>query len=108
MRIRLRTSKVSIETPKIDSEPWVHITVQQVIEDDNGKILNIIPRYNYISKPLSEIAMDIDTFIDPVLQKENSISGAGMATALTIIISKWINNEHNGTILPDGSIAISE
>ncbi len=106
MRTRLRTSKIVIETPKVDSEPWVHITIQQVLENDEGKIVNIVPRFDYISKPLSEIFLTVTPYLDPVLQKEDEISGGGMVTVLTGIISKWIAESHNGKILPDGSIVI--
>lgn len=107
MRVRLRTSKMSIEIPKAESEAWIHITVQQVIEDDNGGVLNIVPRYDYISKPLSEIITQITNYPDPVLGTVGSISGGGMASALTILVSQWIKDEHSGTILDDGSIIVS-
>jgi len=82
-----RASKIIIDIPKEDSEPWVHVTIDLLLKDDNEITQNVIPRVAYISKPLSEIASEMYDFNDPILQKDNTLSGYGLAQA----ISSYVN-----------------
>ena len=83
MTEELRASKITIEIPKVDSDPWVHLTVNKMFYDDNMELVNNVPRFKYLSKPMSEIATNTYAFFDPVLQKEVTISGYGIAMAIT-------------------------
>ncbi len=91
---KLRASKITIEIPKPDSEPWVHITVNKMFIDNDGKVVNNVPRFDHISKPLSEIGSEIYKFTDPVTQREENISGYGLAEAITSYVYEAITEKH--------------
>lgn len=78
-----RASKIAIEIPKRDSEPWVHITINKMFINNDGVLVNTLPRFAYISKPLSEIGMNAYSFTDPVTQQHIEVSGYGLAEAIT-------------------------
>ena len=103
MTTRLRVSKIAIEIPKQDSDAWVHITVQQVLEED-GVIVNVIPRWRYISKPLSEIGMEQYPYSDVVLGIDGFMSGAGIASVLTSAAYTFIQGMFGGTIVDNGVV----
>ncbi len=94
MTEKLRASKIAIEIPKPDSEPWVHITVNKMFLNDNGEAINNQPRFDHISKPLSSVGTNIYTFMDPIIQKEVTISGYGLASAITSYVKDTIEEKH--------------
>ena len=100
MTEKLRSSKITIEIPKVDSEPWVHVTVNKMFLDDDGEMTNNQPRFDYISKPLSSVGTEIYTFMDPVTQQEVTISGYGLASAITSYVKNTIEEKHG-----EGSMA---
>lgn len=94
MTEQYRASKITIEIPKEDSEPWVHLTVNKMYIDAKGNIVNDIPRYDYISKPLSEVAFNEYTLVDPVMGGDITISGYGIANAITAYVDKHIKEKY--------------
>lgn len=104
MKTKLRASKISIESPREDSEVWVHVTVQQMIYDDESKISNIIPNYDYISKPLSKFMPDNYTYIDPLDGSINNIYGSQVMYIITAVILEWMTNKYGGTLDEGGNL----
>ena len=88
MTEKFRASKIAIEIPKPDSEPWVHITVNKMFLNEAGDIVSNVPMFAYISKPLSQIGMNSYLFADPVTQETLEISGYGLAEAITSYVDK--------------------
>jgi len=93
MTEKLRASKISIEIPKPDSDPWVHITVNKMFMED-GKLVQNEPRFDHISAPLTAIGLNTFTFIDPVLKSEVTISGYGLAQAITAYVSEEFTKKY--------------
>jgi len=69
MITKIRASKITIETPVEGSETWIHITVQKVTKHTDGTIINVIPRYDFISFPLQNIGTDMYTVMEPLTQQ---------------------------------------
>ena len=106
MITKLRASKIAIETPKEGSETWVHITVQQVIKDDNEKVINIIPRYDYISIPLDKFGMGVYSGHDPVTQSDISASGYGIAGLIASVVIGKMEEKYGGTVTAQGDLLV--
>ena len=106
MITKLRASKISIETPKEGATTWVHITVQEVIKDDDGTLLNIIPRYDYISFPLENIGTISYDGVEPLTGEDLSVSGYGIASLITSIVTKTLVEKYDGTVNDDGDVVI--
>lgn len=104
MITKLRASKISIEKPRENSETWVHITVQQVIKDDNENVINIIPRYDYISIPLKEFGTVVYTGKDPITQDDINASGYGIASLISSVILNKMLDKYGGKITPQGDL----
>lgn len=93
MKTKVRASKISIESPKPDSETWVHIEVAQLIYDDNNKLVNIIPRYDYISKPITELLKDTYS------TGEVKITGLEVMQIITTVVITWMAEKYK--VAPD-------
>ena len=107
MITKLRASKVVIEIPREDSTPWMHITVQKVLKADNGEVLNVIPRFDYISCPLTDVITNEYTFSDPILQTGAiDISGAGVVAVLTAMVLDEMTKEYNVLPSVNGEILV--
>lgn len=106
MITKLRASKIAIETPREGAETWVHITIQQVIKDDEGNIKNIIPRYDYISFPLQDIGVDFYSAMDPLTQQNIEVSGYGTASLIGAIVIKEMLKKYEGTVTPEGDVIV--
>ena len=96
MRTKLRTQQVIIDMPKEGQDIWLHITLQQVDKDEDGNIVNVSPRNQQIHKTVSGTATEIHTIFDPVLQKDITISGAGIHMALADAILNWTVDDFDG------------
>jgi len=106
MITKLRASKISIETPKEGALTWIHITVQQVIKDDNGNVINIVPRYDYISFPLQDIGVNIYEAIEPLNGEQLNASGYGIASLIAEIVTETLVNKYNGTVTEEGDVIV--
>ena len=108
MKTKLRASKITIErpNPNIESDVWVRLTIQRVIYDDNNKIINIIPRYGFITKPLRDFMGDIYPYKD-ASDELQAISGLNVMLILTGIVIKWIEEKYNITADETGDLWLS-
>ena len=101
MTEKLRASKITIEIPKVNSEPWVHVTVNKMFLNSNNEVINNQPRFDYISKPLSNVGMNTYQFTDPVTQADINISGYGLAQAITSYVEKSISDKYGEEAMHD-------
>ena len=107
MLTKLRAQKITIEIPRRDAEPWVHVTVQRVEMDDDLNELNVVDRWDTFSLRFSEVATNIKTFSDPVLGTGGNISTAGIANALTTAVIQWMMDIHGGEVIENGDLIIA-
>jgi hypothetical protein len=108
MKKRIRAEKISIELPREGDHPWINIVVQIVIKDNDGNILNVLPRYDMIHKDAYEIATDITQAGDPVTQQMNTISVAGIDSALTNFVHKWLQEHYGGEVINNPETGFDE
>jgi len=94
MKTSYRASKIIIENLKQESIPWVHIVLNQVIKDDNGKVTNEIPRYDRISIKMTDVATRMFTFTDPVIGEEHTISGYGIEKIIEQFVIDEVENKY--------------
>ena len=93
MTEELRASKIAIEIPKPDSEPWVHITVNKMFLED-GELVQNEPRFDHISAPLTAIGLNMFSFKDPVTGADVTVSGYGLAQAITAYVSEEFTKKY--------------
>lgn len=105
MITKLRTSKISIEVPSEGAEPWIHVEIQKILKDDDGKILNIYPRWNYFSEPLTSLAKKTCPYRD-FIKTEGLISGYGISIALSSLILTLMVEKYGGTPTSDGDLLL--
>jgi len=104
MRIA-RTQQIVIDIPNSDSMAWVNVTVQFVDKDEDGNVIKLIDRAGFIHKSADKIAAELYTYFDPVLQKEFTVSGAGVYGLIADAVNKWICKKYDGEII-DGNVII--
>ena len=106
MITKLRASKISIETPKEGAETWVHITVQKVLKREDGSIINVIPRFDYISFPIQEIGVNFYDVTEPLTGDDLSASGYGTASLIASIVTTTMIEKYGGSITPEGDVIL--
>jgi len=105
MKSQIRMSKISIEIPNLGDEIWIHVTTQEVQWDDaKEKVLNVVPRTDYIHKKASATAMNITEVFDPVLQKELIQSGYGLHLSIEKMGMAWVQEYLGGTFDEAGKL----
>jgi hypothetical protein len=95
---KLRAQHISIDLPTEISAPWVRVAIQTVYKNDDYETVQVVDRTAYTLREVSKIATEMTTLVDPVTQKELTISGAGAVTVVKKLIGKWIAEDHNGRL----------
>jgi len=107
MTIKLRTQQIVIDVPRATSEPWVHLTVQRVELDDNGKELNVVDRWGTANRRLSEIALDTVSYFEPVPGLDaNTMTMFALADAIKSAATDWIIEKYGGTKNANGDVIL--
>lgn len=106
MVTKLRASKILVETPKEGSETWVHITVQKVTKQDDGTIINVIPRHDYISFTVPSIGTTMYNANDPVTGSNLNISGYGAVSTIASIVIDKLVAKYGGKVTPQGDVIV--
>lgn len=96
--IKVRANKVSIETPKEGSEPWIRLEVQRVEKDEENGIYNVTDRWDSFNMRLSQVATDeYPLLFDP---SSGSVNVNSIAIQLTYLFADWLAKKYNGTLDP--------
>ena len=104
---RLRTQQIIIDLPRTESEPWIHLIIQQVdTDEETGKDINVVDRYGRVSKKLSEVATDIIPYEDAVVGHNDNLSTLGLSHAITVMATTWIIGKYGGSVDDHGYIVI--
>ena len=105
MKTQLRMSKISIEIPNLGDEIWVHVTVQEVQwNDDQTKVLNVLPRSEYIHRKASVTATELIEVFDPILKQDIAMSGYGLHLAIEQMGMDWVQEDMGGTFDEEGKL----
>ena len=92
--IELRAQQIIIDTPKLGVQPFIQVTVQRVVFDNDGAVTQTISRERTINKQLSKVATEVYEYSDPVTQESEHISIAGLANAIERSVRTWILEEY--------------
>lgn len=103
--VKLRPQKITLESPSRNEDMWIRVNVQKIIEDDNGNIISIVPRNDYIHRKPDEFANTLFDFEDPVLDKKIQLSGTGVRVAFFTAVLTWMKDKYGGEIM-DGEICL--
>lgn len=95
---KLRIQKIVIEST-VDGNPvWIHVTGQELQYDDNGELSSVIPDSYYAHFTLDSAFKTMFDFHDPVIDKDCSNSGGGIADAVTKSALIVLQEKYGGTI----------
>jgi hypothetical protein len=94
-RTRYRASQVIIDTPHVDDEILINLSVQKVdINTEDNTALREYPRTEYIHKIASSILTENVIIFGPVIGTDITISVAGLHLAIQECVIHWIKTEH--------------
>ena len=99
---RYRAQSIQIDTRRPNIDPWINIEVQEVEQDENGKVINLLERTHYVHRRLSQVIMDMVMLMDPVTQTNAPVSTAGVAMAIEALTVKWLHQDILNTDIVDG------
>lgn len=80
------------------------VVVQRVEVDDDGKIIHTNDRVHNVYRRFSGVFMKEETIYDPILQKEVTVSGAGMSLMIGKFVDDWIAEDMGGTFDEEGNL----
>ena len=89
----LRASKIAIDLLTPESTPWVFVTLQGIDLDADGNVLAVREKEQYVNRRLDRIATETITFVDPVTGQIHTITGAGLAAAITVMTRAWMADD---------------
>ena len=106
--IELRVQQVIIDTPRLESVPFVAVVVQRIVFDKDGNITQTINRERMINKSFANIAMDIITYSDPVIQDTGKSSCMGIGRAIENIARSWVLEAYPESYLDKHRVLIND
>jgi hypothetical protein len=91
---QVRAWEVRIDNP-LNEDPTLLYRTEKVVLDENDKLIYREDRRKTkdVSRKFSEVALNSTTFKDPVTQQEVTLSGAGIAEAISIFFAKMWKEE---------------
>lgn len=103
----LRVEKIEIGTARIGRPPTVRIVLQQIIESDEGELIQILPEAEQVFKLATNVFNQVFNYSDPVLGVAAQISIAGLQSAMTAIAYQWVSEQFPGGYI-DGKYVLNE
>lgn len=90
MKTWVRVQQIYIDHPTENSQPWLHVILQEVDKDEEGRILQTRARTDHIHrKGTPEIMGSTVTFIDPLTGVEHTMTKMGVFSALLSAIKEF-------------------
>ena len=93
----IRTATINIDTIVPDSYQWLNADIQLVELNEDKEIASISPRVQQLHRRIDKVATEIVSVYDPVTRVTNNISVAGIVTAITLIMIKWMLEDNPGS-----------
>jgi len=99
-----RVEKIVIETPKPGENPFLGVTIQKVIFDEEGNVKEIIPRHDIVHTSGDRVAQNIFTYLDPLTRQHITLSGYAIWLGLLRMSKNTIENTNRYKIDDDGNL----
>lgn len=106
--IRLRASQISIDLPLEASPIWIQAILQKVLKDDQRQVQQTVDESARTYRMLDKVMHETIEFVDPITGQCISMSAAGCAMAVKLIIRQWMQEDHGGTINEFGELIIDD
>ena len=94
---KFRASRINLDMPREGDPPWVNVIVQVNIKDADYQTVQVIDRVGNITRKLEDFAPETVTIDDPVMGQQVTISGAGVALAVSKITKNFMVKDLPGT-----------
>jgi len=102
---KIRSQQITLDLPTEDAEVWVRAVLQAVYKNDDYQTAQTVDRTASLHRRFSEFAMQTETVTDPYTQATYTISGAGLALAVSTFVKTWILTDlPNTTLNAEGDI----
>jgi hypothetical protein len=96
---KIRAQQITLELPTEGAEVWVRAMIQTVYKDANYQTVQTVDRTNSLHRRFSEFALQTETVQDPVTGQTTTLSGAGLALAVSAFVKAWILEDTPGATL---------
>ena len=97
-KTRIRAPKITIDSPSTGSTPWVSMVTQKVIENDEGKVIQVIDRYGQVYRNIPMIAGQMFTAYDPITNQPLQVSMLGVGALITAVAATFLAEDYSGTV----------
>ena len=96
---KIRAQQITLELPTEGAEVWVRAMIQTVYKDSNYQTIQTVDRTASLHRRFSEFALQSETVHDPVTGQTTTLSGAGLALAVSAFVKTWILEATPGSVL---------
>jgi hypothetical protein len=94
MKTLVRVQQIYIDHPTENSQPWLHVILQEVDKDEEGKTVSTRARTEHIHrKGVPEIMGSNTTFIDPLTGQQHEMTKMGVFFALLGAIKEFATED---------------
>jgi len=91
----LRAQQIIIDMPVAGQEPWISVVLQDVQTDNKGVVIQTVDRVGIIHRPLSKVASEKDSIVDPILKGSSvDLTVAGTSALIKSAVIRWIGEDY--------------
>lgn len=105
---KVRAQQIILELPTEEAEVWIRATIQSVYKDGDYKTVQTVDRTSALHRRFGEFATQLETVQDPVTGQTITLSGAGIAMAVSAFVKTWILADTPGAVLNESGDIILE
>jgi hypothetical protein len=96
---KVRAQQITLELPTEGAEVWVRAVIQTVYKDAQYNTTQTVDRTSALHRRFSEFATQIETIQDPITGQSLTISGVGIALAVSAFVKTWMLTDIPGATL---------
>lgn len=96
---KIRAQQITLELPTEGAEVWVRAMIQAVYKDADYQTVQTVDRTSALHRRFSEFVLQVETVSDPVTGQTTTLSGAGLALAVSAFVKAWILQDTPGATL---------
>ena len=86
----------------------MHVVIQKVFKDElTYESTQSVDRVGHVYNSINQFAADVKTVYDPVLKKDVSASGAGIAGLIRAFAHNWLAEKYDGATNEHGDFILN-